>query len=171
VLAKEHFQKISNSVKSEAGAEARYEVAMIYFRQGLYKETEKIIFELINQIPSYDYWVAKGFILLSDNYLALGDVFQAKHTLRSIIGNYEGGGEILRIAQVKLDAILEKEQSDEKKKAEEMMKKQTEYDQILEDEMEGTPQGGIITPGKSGNSNDSETPETQENNENNENNE
>ena len=40
-------------------------------------------------MPSYDYWIAKGFILLGDNYLAQRDTFQAKETYKSIVDNYQ----------------------------------------------------------------------------------
>jgi len=48
------------------------------------------IIELSDNYASYDYWVAKGFLLLSDIYLANGNDFQARETLKSIIDNYRG---------------------------------------------------------------------------------
>jgi hypothetical protein len=35
----------------------------------------------------YDEWVGKSFLLLADNYLAQGEVFNAKATLESLINN------------------------------------------------------------------------------------
>ncbi|RYE28923.1 MAG: hypothetical protein EOP42_15610, partial [Sphingobacteriaceae bacterium] len=67
-----------------------------------YKASQKTCFELINKLGDYDYWVAKTFILLADNYVALKDIFQAKSTLQSIIGNYKGNDEILPTAKAKL---------------------------------------------------------------------
>jgi hypothetical protein len=52
--------------------------------------------------------VAKSFILLADNYVALKDIFQAKSTLQSIIENYEGDDDILPTAKEKLQAITSK---------------------------------------------------------------
>jgi TolA-binding protein len=65
-------------------------IAYINYSTGRYHEAENTIFELSEQYAAYDQWVAKGFLLLSDVYLALGNVFQAKETLRSIIENYRG---------------------------------------------------------------------------------
>ena len=48
------------------------------------------------ELPNYDYWVAKTYILLADNYVALKDNFQAKATLKSIIDNYKGDDDILQ---------------------------------------------------------------------------
>lgn len=91
-------------LKSEYGAEAFYYLALIQYTIGKYQESEKIIFELINTLPSYDYWIAKAFILLSDNYVATGNLYQAKHTLQSVIDNYQGV-DLVQEAQKKMAEI------------------------------------------------------------------
>lgn len=93
---------------NETTAEAMYYLALIEFNAGDYQQSEKLIFEFVNKMSAYDYWLAKTFILLADNYLAIGNVFQAKHTLQSIIDNYQGP-ELRDVAIRKLDAILEQE--------------------------------------------------------------
>ena len=50
---------------------------------------EDKVFKAIEQDPSYDYWVARSFLLLSDIYVKKENLFQAKHTLKSVIENYE----------------------------------------------------------------------------------
>ena len=55
-----------------------------------------------------DYFIAKGFILLADVYLAQGNLFQAKATLESIIENHEGQ-ELKQIATNKKQLIIELE--------------------------------------------------------------
>jgi hypothetical protein len=45
--------------------------------------------DLVNEDPGYDYWITKAFLLLADNFVAIGDNFQAKETLQSIIDNSE----------------------------------------------------------------------------------
>jgi hypothetical protein len=70
-------------------AESKYLLALIEFNLNNYKGSSKLIFEIQNQVPSYDYWIAKGFILLGDNYLGQRDTFQAKETFKSIIDNYK----------------------------------------------------------------------------------
>ncbi|MNT71345.1 hypothetical protein D3C72_2098210 [compost metagenome] len=59
-------------------------------------------------MASYDYWVAKSFILLSDNYVALKDNLQAKSTLLSIIDNYDGKDDIIPTAKEKLEKLNKK---------------------------------------------------------------
>ena len=110
--AKREFEICSKLTKNKIAAEAKYYIALINYEKNNYKDAEKLIFELVEQFSSYDYWVAKSFILLSDVYIRLDNVFQAKQTLKSIIENYEGP-DIRKIAQEKLNAILEMEKTEE----------------------------------------------------------
>lgn len=95
---------------SQAGAEAKYMLALIDYRMNNFKASINKCYDVANQVPSYDYWIAKSFILLSDNHLALKDTFQAKATLQSILENYEkepaDPEDIRAIAKEKLDDIL-----------------------------------------------------------------
>lgn len=86
--ALKEFDIVIQSTKTEPGAEARYLKALILYERGDYLGSQEECFELSNQIPSFDYWIAKGFILLADNYTALGNMFQAKSTLQSVINEY-----------------------------------------------------------------------------------
>ena len=56
-------------------------------------------------MPNHNYWVAKAYILLADNYVKLKDTFQAKATLQSIVDGYRGDDDILTTARQKLDAL------------------------------------------------------------------
>ncbi|MFN7015167.1 MAG: tetratricopeptide repeat protein, partial [Bacteroidia bacterium] len=112
------LEGISKRSKSAIGAEAKYILANIRYNLKDHKETEKIIFELAEQFANHDYWIAKAFIMLADIYLALGNKFQAKHTLQSIIDNYEGE-ELKNIAIQKLNIILESEKPKEPEKTKE----------------------------------------------------
>ncbi len=90
------------------GAESKYMVAYIDFVMGKYTEAENGIFELSESYASYDYWVAKGFLLLSDVYLANDNEFQARETLKSIVENYRGP-ELGEIAAQKLKDLEEQQ--------------------------------------------------------------
>lgn len=65
-------------------------------------------FDLAKDMPNYDYWVAKTYILLADNYVRLKDNFQAKATLQSIIDNYKGKDDILPTARQKMGILTGK---------------------------------------------------------------
>ena len=74
------------------------------------QRSETIIYQLANDFTA-DYWIAKGFILLSDIYKQTGNAFQAKATLESIIENYKGE-DLLIIARKNYESILQSEISD-----------------------------------------------------------
>lgn len=103
------YQTVYKTASNQMAAESRYQVAYIYYLQKDHKKSEKEIFDLAKQKPSYDYWVAKGYILLADNYVEIGDNFQAKATLQSIIDNYSYEDDIVPTAKEKLQKILDSE--------------------------------------------------------------
>jgi len=116
-LAQTEFEfTYKQSPTSEFGAEAKYNIANIQYRLKDYTNAEKTIFEVINLVPSYDYWIAKSFILLADVYVKTANMVQAKATLQSIIDNYEGA-DLITIAHEKLNAINQTESIQEQKNA------------------------------------------------------
>ncbi len=102
--AKQYFAETNKIAENAMAAEAKYNLALIEFKQGNYAQAEKLIFEYMNLLASYDYWLAKTFILLADNYLVQDNIFQARHTLQSIIDNYEGQ-DLKQLAMQKLADI------------------------------------------------------------------
>lgn len=105
-LARKEFESTLKLTKNEMAAESKYMLAQIEFENGKFAECEKTLFSLSENFASYDYWVAKGFLLLADVYVAQGNTFQARQTLQSIIDNYEGQDLVLQ-AREKLSAISE----------------------------------------------------------------
>jgi len=103
--AVKEFNYTLTNTKTVAAAEAKYNIAEIEFEQGKFKASQKTCFELIKDLPNYDYWVTKTFILLADNYEALKDVFQARATLQSVIDNYKGDDDIIPTAKQKLEQM------------------------------------------------------------------
>ncbi|HUX84559.1 MAG TPA: tetratricopeptide repeat protein [Chitinophagaceae bacterium] len=70
--------------KSEMGAEARYDIAECFFEENDLKDAEPAAFDVIKSTPSYDYWIAKAYILLGDIYTGENDYFNASATLQSV---------------------------------------------------------------------------------------
>jgi TolA-binding protein len=99
------FDYTVSNTKTIAAAEAKYNVARIEYLKGRYKTSQKTCFDLVKDLPNYDYWVTKTFILLADDYVALKDAFQAKATLQSVIDNYKGDDDILPTAKQKLEQL------------------------------------------------------------------
>lgn len=107
-LARKEFEETAKLSKNEMAAEAEYMLAQLEYENAAYDKCEKSVFALSENYASYDYWVAKGFLLLSDVYIKKGNTFQAKQTLQSIIDNYEGQ-DLVAMASEKLAAIAESE--------------------------------------------------------------
>ncbi|MGK6353064.1 tetratricopeptide repeat protein [Parapedobacter sp. DT-150] len=100
------------SLKSQTvvGAEARYLTGQLQYEAKEYDKAIESAFNVINNMASHDYWVAKSFILLADAYAGKGDDFQAKSTLESIIENYEGDeDDIIISAKERLQKLNNKE--------------------------------------------------------------
>ncbi|MBW6490510.1 MAG: tetratricopeptide repeat protein [Lentimicrobium sp.] len=103
-LATKSFDQALKLARGEMAAEALYGLSMAAVMQKDYKVAEKNIFKLSGEYASYDYWVAKSFILLADVYMATGNEFQARQTLQSVIDNYEGE-DLRKLASEKLELI------------------------------------------------------------------
>lgn len=104
--AKFHFKFVIDESRNVLTAEAIYHTAFIQFEQNELDSSRDNIFKLNDDFSAYEFWVVKGFILLSDIYVKEEDYFQAKATLQSILDNYtkEDDG-ILDICRMKLKAI------------------------------------------------------------------
>ena len=86
--AEDEFLNTLNAARDEYGAEAKYSLATIFFLKKDHKQCYETLISLNKDFSSYDDWVGKAFLLLSDNYLAQNQVFQAKATLQSLVDNF-----------------------------------------------------------------------------------
>ena len=103
-LAESEFTISGKLSGTENGAEASFNLAAIAFQTGRLVDAEERIYTLAENFAAYDYWVAKGFILLSDVFVKNGNEFQARQTLESIIENYKGP-ELGDVAKEKLSTL------------------------------------------------------------------
>ena len=106
-----YYDSIMYFTKSISAAESKYHICEIAYERKSYELCESLIMELVQQKPSYDYWLAKGILLLGDNFTAQNDYFNAKHSVESIIENYDGHNknEIVDEAVLKLESIIKLE--------------------------------------------------------------
>lgn len=124
--AESSFKKVAELTTSVRAAEALYHVALMRHLDKDYKACETWSNKVINQKPGYEYWIAKTVILMSDNFLAQGDIFNAKYSLQSIIDNYKGDQALIDEAKAKMEKIKEIEnqqqiEEDDKKTEESLM--------------------------------------------------
>jgi tetratricopeptide (TPR) repeat protein len=103
------FNRVTEFPVNEKCVESKYMVARILFESGSFKASLDTCLKLKNKYASYEYWMAKTFVLMADNYYATGNAFQAKATLESIVQNYEGDAVLLNEAREKLEKIRTEE--------------------------------------------------------------
>jgi TolA-binding protein len=104
-----NFTRVTKMTKSEMQGESKYDIANIQYAKGDFLSSEKTVFDLVNQEPSYPQWMAKALVVLADDYVAVNDNFQAKHTLNTVIENATDTA-VVNIAKHKLSIITEGEQ-------------------------------------------------------------
>ncbi|MFN3528934.1 MAG: tetratricopeptide repeat protein [Bacteroidia bacterium] len=98
------FTSLYEQTKSETGAAAKYFIAEIQFKRQEFVPCQNTIFELVDKIPYYDYWIGRAFLLLAETYVALDEDFQAIATLQSIIEN-RAADEITAQARQRLEEL------------------------------------------------------------------
>lgn len=100
--------------KNQYGAEAKYYIAYIQFKQKQTDAAEKTILEIVKKFSSYDYWKAKALLLQTDILVEKKDLFQARAILKSIINGYENKEDgIIADATDKLNAIGVEDEAEE----------------------------------------------------------
>lgn len=115
--ALEGLKTVATDVKYEQGAEAKYLVAEIYYRQKELQKSEDEIIDFISKNTPYQYWLGKSFLLLSDIYVSKNDQFQAKHTLKSLYENYNDDNDGIKAEAAKKLLVIENEEKSEQQKA------------------------------------------------------
>ena len=81
----------------------------MYYLKGNKKQADKECNDYLDKFPSYEYYLGKTFLLMSDMYTDDNKLLQAKATLQSLLDNYTQEDDVRAEAQQKLDAIIQKE--------------------------------------------------------------
>lgn len=105
------FQGVAGKVNNGWAAESRYEIAAYQFANQRYTEAQTSIYELADKLPSYDYWVARAYLVLAETYVQQKDVYTAKAALKSLIENYTGPVKVA--AQKRYDELMLMEGGDQ----------------------------------------------------------
>ena len=83
--AEDSFGFLIQEYVSEEAAEALFLQALRYQEKGDFVGSNELIFDYSEGFSAFDYWYGSLFLLLADNYIKLGETFQAKATLQSIL--------------------------------------------------------------------------------------
>lgn len=83
--AEDSYGWLLQEYTTEEAAEALVLLALRYQEKGDFVGSNELIFDYAEGFSAYDHWYGSMFLLLADNYIQLGEVFQAKATLQSIL--------------------------------------------------------------------------------------
>lgn len=99
------LQTLAKDTRNLYGAEAKYLVAQQLYNAGQYAEAEQELLNFIDQSTPHAYWLARGFILLSDVYVAEGKELDARQYLLSLQQNYRGNDDIANMIESRLKKL------------------------------------------------------------------
>ena len=88
--AEADYKKLATDPMSEQGAQACVELATMQYEAGNYKAAEKTLNALIDAGTPHQYWLARGFLVLSDVFVKQGKKSDARDYLQSLKNNYPG---------------------------------------------------------------------------------
>ncbi len=114
------YKKVYAKTSSEYDIEAGLKIGEILFQQAKYADAEKHLRTAIKSMGSDKHRLALSFILLSDIYVAMDNLPQAKSMLNTVISKHTGEDLIL-VAKQKLDQITEMEREKNQRKFEQEM--------------------------------------------------
>lgn len=84
------WEQIASETDDPSGAQAAFRLAEYRFGAGQPKQARAAVEKLIDSNTPHSYWLARGYILLSDIYRSQGNTFEADEYLKSLKENYPG---------------------------------------------------------------------------------
>lgn len=84
------WSNLAKNTDDVYGAKSAYYLSQHYYDTKQYKKAEKTVNAFIDANTPHQYWLARGFILLSDIYAAQGKDYEAREYLKSLQSNYPG---------------------------------------------------------------------------------
>ncbi|MBD5308476.1 MAG: tetratricopeptide repeat protein [Bacteroides sp.] len=91
IEAEEEWSRLTGNGQTDVySAKAAVLMSNSLLKRGETERAHKMIDDFINSNPSQQYWLARGFIVLSDILRAEGDDFEADQYLQSLRTNYPG---------------------------------------------------------------------------------
>ena len=103
--AMDDLEPLAEDTRTKEGAESKYLLAELMFKDGQYEECAEEILEYIDMSTPHAYWLARSFVLLADTYTAQGKTMEAKEYLVSLQNNYEADDDIKEMIQERLSNL------------------------------------------------------------------
>jgi len=99
------LQALSADTQSAYGAQANVELAQYAYNTQQYSSAEQILNRFTNSGTGQTYWLARGFILLSDVYAQTDRTIEAQQYLLSLKSNYTESEEINSMIEERLQKL------------------------------------------------------------------
>ncbi|MBR3717388.1 MAG: tetratricopeptide repeat protein, partial [Bacteroidaceae bacterium] len=99
------LQLLATDTRTIQGAEAKYLLAQQLYDQGSYAQAEKELLDFIDQSTPHAYWLARGFVLLSDVYAKTDKKLEAREYLLSLQQNYQADDDIQEMINSRLEQL------------------------------------------------------------------
>ena len=103
------YAKLLPIAKGELAAEALYYDGYFKNKEGKFEDSNVAIQKLAKNYSSYNYFGAKGLLVMAKNFYSLKDSFQATYILDNVIKNFTEFPELVTEAQTELDRIKTEE--------------------------------------------------------------
>ena len=105
--AVEDWKILAKDTRNVYGAEAKYRLAQYLFDAGQTAEAEKEVLNYLEVSTPHTYWLARGFVLLSDIYAKLDRKLEARQYLLSLKQNYQADDDIAGMIESRLENLKE----------------------------------------------------------------
>ena len=101
----EDLRTLAKDTRSVFGAEAKYQLAQLYYNIKQYENAEKEVLDYINVSTPHSYWLARSFVLLADVYIKSERYIEAKQYLISLRQSYQVKDDIAPMIDERLKTL------------------------------------------------------------------
>ena len=101
----EDLRILARDTRNVYGAEAKYQLAQIYYNIKQYDNAEKEVLDYINISTPHSYWLARSFVLLADVYMKNEKYIEAKQYLISLRQSYQAKDDIASMIEQRLNTL------------------------------------------------------------------
>ena len=101
----EDLRLLAKDTRSVFGAEAKYQLAQLYYNIRQYDNAEKEVLDYINVSTPHSYWLARSFVLLADVYIKGEKYIEAKQYLISLRQSYQAKDDIASMIDERLKTL------------------------------------------------------------------
>ena len=98
--AEKSYKALENASSTAVRAEALYYKALLLNERKSFEASNQVIFELASKYADQQLWGSQALVVMADNYYQQGDLYQANHTIESILENYKDFPEVSKKAKV-----------------------------------------------------------------------